>query len=621
MPARTRSRTITIGIILTALVLLTGALSLPNLVHNAAAGPAPTVYVSLTWDDGRASQFSSVAIQQAHAMPATYYINSGLIGGSRYYMTKAQLDSVVAGSGNEIGGHSQLHENLTKVTLVEAQTNICNDRSQLVSWYGDPAGRSFAYPYGATNTQVEQAVKDCGYTSGRSVTGVASASACLSCLAAETLPPADPYRLAVPTSVSSNTTLDDLKFQVEAASASGGGWVVYTMHDIGVNGSLWNIDPTLYSQFLDWLASRSDVQVRTVGDLMGQTWPTPTNTNTEPQAPPVLTPMALPNAGLEASTNGRTDCWLRGSSGTNTAIWSRTPDAHTGTAAEQVTITALTSGDRKLVSALDAGTAAGGCAPSVDDAHSYHLSAWYRSTAPVNLVVFTRDSAGAWKYWRTAPSSPAASSWSMVSWDTPLPPTGTTALSFGVLISSVGTLIADDYSLASISPARPAIVDPAVVNSSLEADANADGLADCWSLGGYGVSNATFTRVADAHSGFWGEKLVVSSLISGDRKLVPTLDNGRANGGCAPSATAGTRYQLGAWYRSDTTVQLIAYYRDSVGTWHWWFSSTYGPSNVNWTHALKLTPPTPVGITAISFGIGLPGVGTIITDDYSATPV
>jgi hypothetical protein len=166
-------------------------------------------------------------------------------------------------------------------------------------------------------------VKDCGYTSGRSVTGVASASACLSCLAAETLPPADRYRLAVPTSVSSNTTLDDLKFQVEAASASGGGWVIYTMHDIGVNGSLWNIDPTLYSQFLDWLASRSDVQVRTVGDLMGQTWPTPTNTNTEPQAPPVLTPMALPNAGLEASTNGRTDCWLRGSSGTNTAIWSR----------------------------------------------------------------------------------------------------------------------------------------------------------------------------------------------------------------------------------------------------------------------------------------------------------
>jgi hypothetical protein len=41
---------------------------------------------------------------------------------------------------------------------------------------------------------------------------------------------------------------------------------------------------------------------------------------------------------------------------------------------------------------------------------------------------------------------------------------------------------------------------------------------------------------------------------------------------------------------------------------------------VNWTHAMKLTPPTPAGTTAISFGIGLPGVGTIITDDYSATP-
>ena len=155
MPKKTRSRRITIGTILAALVLLTGALSLPNLVHNAVAGPAPTVYVSLTWDDGRASQFSSVAIQQAHTMPATYYINSGLIGSSGYYMTKAQLDTVAAGSGNEIGGHSQLHENLTKVPLLEAQTNICNDRAQLTAWFGDAAGRSFAYPYGATNTQVE----------------------------------------------------------------------------------------------------------------------------------------------------------------------------------------------------------------------------------------------------------------------------------------------------------------------------------------------------------------------------------------------------------------------------------------------------------------------------------
>jgi peptidoglycan/xylan/chitin deacetylase (PgdA/CDA1 family) len=607
--------------ILAVLVLLTGALALPNLAHNAAAGPAPTVYVSLTWDDGRASQINSLAIQQAHAMPATYYINSGLIDSSGYYLTKAKLDEVANAPANEIGGHTRLHENLTTLSSTDAQATICNDRSQLVSWFGDSAGRSFAYPYGALNAQVEQAVKDCGYTSGRSVTGVASATACLSCLAAETLPPVDPYRLAVPTSVSSNTTLDDLKFQVNAASANGGGWVIYTMHDIGVNGSLWNIDPALYSQFLDWLATRTDVQVRTVGDIMAQPWPIPTNTNTEPQAPPVLTPIALPNAGLESSTNGRTDCWLRGSSGKNTAIWSRTTDAHTGTAAEQVTITAFTSGDRKLVSALDAGTAAGGCAPSVDDTHSYHLSTWYRSTAPVNLVVFTRDAVGAWKYWRTAPSAPAATSWSLVSWDTPLPPLGTTALSFGVLISSVGTLIADDYSLASISPARPAIVDPAVVNSSLEADANADGVADCWTLGGYGVNNATFSRVADAHSGFWGEKLVISSLISGDRKLVPTLDNGRANGGCAPAASAGARYQLGAWYRSDTTVQLIAYYRDSVGAWHWWFSSTYGPSNVNWTHALKLTPPAPAGTTAISFGIGLPSVGTIITDDYSATPI
>lgn len=626
MSAPSRSRSVTVRVIITVLVLLTGALSLPELVHDAGAGTAPTVYVSLTWDDGRASQIDSLAIQQAHNMPATYYINSGFIGSSGYYLSRAQLDTIARADGtgaaaNEIGGHTLRHQNLPTLSSADARAAICDDRTQLVSWFGEQAGRSFAYPYGATTTQVSQIVKDCGYTSGRTVTGVASATACLSCLTAESLPPADPYRLAVPTSVNSATTLDDLKFQIDAASANGGGWVIYTLHDIGVGGDGWNIDAALYSSFLDWLAARTDVQVRTVGDLMAQNWQPAVSDNTAPQVPPVLTPIAIPNAGLETDVDadGRADCWQRGASGTNSATWSRTSDAHSGSVAEQVTISSYTSGDRKLVSTLDAGTAAGGCAPSVDDSHPYHLSVWYRSTARVSIVVFLRDASGSWRYWRTAPSAPAAASWSIVSWDTPLPPAGTTALSFGVLLSNAGTLITDDYSMASVSPAQPAIIDAAVADSSVETDVNADGVPDCWSLAGYGVNSATFSRVMDAHSGLWGERLVVSSLISGDRKLLPTLDSGRAAGGCAPAAVAGTRYRLGAWFHADSTVMLIAYYRDSVGTWHWWFSSTFAPSPVNWTHATRLTPPAPAGTTAISFGIGLAGVGTVVTDDYSAT--
>lgn len=613
-----RSRSALLRAVLVVLALLTAALAVPELTQGASAGSAPTVYVSLTWDDGRASQINSLAIQQTHNMPATYYLNSSMIGTRAYYMTRPQIDQLAA-AGNEIGGHTENHVDLTKVTATTATAEVCNDRNRLISWYGAAAGRSFAYPFGANTSSVQTLVKDCGYASARTTTGVTSPISCLSCRPSESLPPRNPYALAAAESVNATTTLADLKFQVDQASANGGGWVIYTMHDIGATGSTLSIDPSLYGQFLDWLAGRNDVQVRTVGDVMGLGLVNDTPAETSPQRPPVLTSIPMRNADLEldANLNGVSDCWLRGVSGTSTATWTRTPEAHSGTAAEQVTITSFTSGDRKIVPMLDAGTAAGGCAPSIADTSPHRLSVWYRSTTPVNFVVFLRDSAGAWKYWRTGPATPAAGSYSVATWDTPVVPTGTTAISFGLAISAPGTLITDDYSLQSISPAVPAIVDGSVFNSSLENDVNADGVPDCWSPSGYGINNARFTRVADAHSGFWGEKLVVSSLTSGDRKLVPSLDSGQANGGCAMRATGGASYRLGAWYRADTSAQLIAFYRDAAGSWRWWLSTDISASPIDWRRVSYLTPPAPNGTTAISFGIGLTQAGTLITDDYS----
>lgn len=619
MPASLRSPSAIFRAVIAVLLLLAGALVVPEFAKDASAGASPTVYVSLTWDDGRASQIESLAIQQARKMPATYYINSSMIGRSTYYMTRAQLDQLAA-ADNEIGGHTENHVNLTTVAAADAKAEICNDRNRLISWYGVAAGRSFAYPFGANSSSAQALVQDCGYTSARTTTGITSPVTCLSCRPSESLPPRNPYALSAAESVSSSTTLADLKFQVDQASANGGGWVIYTMHAVGTAPNTLSIDPVLYGQFLDWLGARSDVQVRTVGDIMGLGLVSDSNAQTSPQRPPVLTPVAMKNADLEldADRNGVSDCWLRGSSGSNSATWTRTSEAHSGTAAEQVTISSFTSGDRKIVPRLDAGVAAGGCAPSISDSRAYRLSNWYRSTAPVSFVVFLRDSVGAWKYWRTGPSIPPANTFAVATWDTPVVPAGTTAISFGLTIATPGTLITDDYSLASISPALAAIVDPVILNSSLETDGNGDGIPDCWSPSGYGINNARFTRVADAHSGLWGEKLVVSSLSSGDRKLVPTLDNGQGSGGCAPSASGGASFRLSAWYRSDTTPQLIAFYRNSAGAWRWWLSTDLPASPIDWRQASYLTPPLPAGATAITFGIGLTSVGTVYTDDYSA---
>lgn len=623
------------GIVVVALSLLVSSFIVES--ERASAVSRGPVVVSLTWDDGRSSQAGSMAIQQSRGFPATYYVNSDMVGSSGYYLTKPQLDEIAA-SENEIGGHTRRHENLTRITPEEASATICNDRNQIMSWYGPQAGKSFAYPFGASNTAVEQIAEDCGYSSARSISGVLSPYACAGCPPSESIPPANPYRLRTAgASVSNRTTVADLQFQVENASVTGGGWVILVLHSLGVPGDSLSIDPILYGEFLDWLKARQDVTVRTVGDVMtngvpttttsstSTTTPTSTTTSTTTPTPPPI-PMSIPNAGLETNIDTKpvSDCWLRGYARTNTATWNRTSGSHSGSWAEEVTITEFTSGDRKLVSTLDSGTANGGCAPSVDSESSYRLGSWYRSTAETRFVVFLRDSGGAWRYWRTGPWINSSPGWSEAFYETGQLPAGTTAISFGLALSSVGTLATDDYSLSRITlpPAPPpAEVDAVVRNSSLESDADNNGVPDCWLPAGYGTNTYAYSRVSDAHSGQWGEKLTVTSFTSGDRKMVQTIDKAQSLGGCAPDAVPGVRYTLSAWYHSDANVKLIAYYRDSGGTWRWWTSANVGAPTSTWTKASMTTPPTPAGATALSFGIGLASTGTVVTDDYSMAMV
>src|SRR5262249_56513606 len=81
---------------------LVGRASFPAAPVHAAT---TNTVVSLTFDDGSASQYSTMSMLSAHGMNGTYYINSGLVGSSGYYMTWPQLHDL-ANAGNEIGGHT-----------------------------------------------------------------------------------------------------------------------------------------------------------------------------------------------------------------------------------------------------------------------------------------------------------------------------------------------------------------------------------------------------------------------------------------------------------------------------------------------------------------------------------
>jgi peptidoglycan/xylan/chitin deacetylase (PgdA/CDA1 family) len=253
------------GLVSTAIALL-GVTFPMSTVHAAT-----NTFVSLTFDDGQASHYSTLSMLSQRGMVGTYYINSANVASSSYYMTWPQIHDL-ANAGNEIGGHTLHHVDLTTVSTAEATTEICDDRTNLINNGFSPVS-SFAYPYAASNTSVEQIVKGCGYSSGRSVGNINSITVCTSCPYAETIPPPDPYYLRTPDSASTTTTLSDLQTYVTNAETHGGGWVILVFHGICDNSctSSNSLSPSIFTAFLDWLAPRSanGTVVRTVGQVMG----------------------------------------------------------------------------------------------------------------------------------------------------------------------------------------------------------------------------------------------------------------------------------------------------------------------------------------------------------------
>jgi len=244
-PAPARKRAITL------------ALALCVTAAFAAPARAETV-VSLTFDDGQATQYAVKDLLASRGMRATFYVNSAKVGTSGFYMTWAQLNALAA-AGNEIGGHTLTHANLTSTALSDAQkrAEVCDDRQNLIARGFNPV--SFAYPYGAVDAIAQTIVRDCGYQTGRRVGGIVSPNWCPSCGSphAETLPPEQPFATRTPSFGSGEMTLSAIQGVVTQAEF-GGGWVPIVFH--GVCDTACDhgwVRPSTLAALLDWLAARA----------------------------------------------------------------------------------------------------------------------------------------------------------------------------------------------------------------------------------------------------------------------------------------------------------------------------------------------------------------------------
>lgn len=228
---------------------------------------APTV-VSITFDDTYADTIPALDLMKARGIPGTLFVNSQRVGYSAAFMSRTQLKTY-ADSGFEIGGHTLSHEDLTTLSIDDARANICADRTNLINL--GYRVTSFAYPFGAENPAIQQAVRDCGYNSGRIISDLKSPATCLKCDTAETVPPVNPYEIRTPASIRPGFTLDQIEAMVTQAENDRGGWVPLVFHHISDDPTDSNSIPlATFTAFLDWLQARpSSTVIKTVDQVIG----------------------------------------------------------------------------------------------------------------------------------------------------------------------------------------------------------------------------------------------------------------------------------------------------------------------------------------------------------------
>jgi peptidoglycan/xylan/chitin deacetylase (PgdA/CDA1 family) len=453
---RWRTRISLLGIAAAAAVSLASGIGL--LTPADAATPRITV-VSLTFDDSDADQIPAAQTLLSNGLRGTFFVNSGFLGAAGY-MTTAQVQAL-AKAGNEIGGHTVNHPDLTTISTAEAKRQICLDRSNLSSL--GLSVTDFAYPFASQNASVQSIVRACGYNSARGLGDIRSPFGCPDCAAAETVPPRNALDTAALDEAESTWTLQDLQDPITNAAPTGG-WVQYTFHHVCPTGTTCDdpqVSSALFTRFVQWLAAKvqakgSTVQVKTVAQVVATAAkPVVAATYTAPAGPGVN---AIRNPSLE-STDASTalpTCFAKAGYGANTPTFSGSAAPRTGTKAEQLLMSGYQNGDAKLLPTLDLGD----CSPTVVAGHTYSLREWYTSTAVTQFAVYIRSQYGAWTYWTSSPWFPASSTDQQAVWTTPAVPAGTTGISFGLNLFSNGTLVTDDWSMYDSvgAPALPAAI-------------------------------------------------------------------------------------------------------------------------------------------------------------------
>ena len=181
----------------------------------------------------------------------------------------------------------------------------------------------------------------------------------------------------------------------------------------------------------------------------------------------------------------------------------------------------------------------------------------------------------------------------------------------GTVVRTVGQVTGGVVRPAVAGPAAPAPPEGAshVPNASFESDA--DGMPDCWTVGGFGSSTVRAERVSPGRTGSYAFQMTVGSYASGDRKISLIRDLGA----CSQQVGTGRTYRAGIAYRSTAPVALVAYARNAEGSWSFWQTGPTLPATSAWSTTSWTLPAVPSGVRAVTLNLMAAQNATVTVDD------
>lgn len=308
----------------------------------------------------------------------------------------------------------------------------------------------------------------------------------------------------------------------------------------------------------------------------------------------------IPNPSVEDSVSNMPQNWRKGGYGVNTRALTYPVAGVSGGKAMSVNIASYSSGDAKWY---------------FDDVpvtigNTYRFSDYYLSDIPSIIDVRFKMSDGTYRYKDIAHVDPnTGPDFKQTIVDFVIPENVVSVTIFH-LISNVGFLTTDEYSIVNIStppPPPPPPIDEKnlLLNPNFE-EAGAVGFPLSWKKGGWGTNTRVFTYPITSYDGSKAAKVNITNYSSGDAKWYFT-----------PLSLAPGMYTYSENFSSDVNSVITAQYQDASGKYSYLDIAKFKPTNNSSYQTAVVDFFVSDGIKNVTLFHLIQGVGSLLIDTTS----